>query len=84
MERAKYRLDHEWHVAINRHQDQRDAGKDWAEARFMHEAKSMRFNVEGNRAATLAVKPPPKVAGPCWPYSLGATFALLSPFDLTK
>ena len=26
-------------------------------------------NVEGNRTATLAAKPPPAVAGPCWPTS---------------
>lgn len=42
MERLKYPLSHEWHVAVNRHQDaQRAAGKDWADARFMYEAKSM-------------------------------------------
>ena len=27
------------------------------------------FNVGGNRTATLAAKPPPAVAGPCWPTS---------------
>lgn len=39
MERTKYPMAHEWHVAVNRHQDaQRAAGKDWGEARFMYEA----------------------------------------------
>lgn len=42
MERTKYPLSHEWHVAVNRHQDaQRAAGKDWSEARFMYEGKTM-------------------------------------------
>lgn len=42
MERLKYPMDHEWHVAINRHQDaQRAAGKEWEEARFMYDAKDM-------------------------------------------
>lgn len=41
MERTKYPLSHEWHVAINRHSDQqRKDGKPWDEMRFMYEAKS--------------------------------------------
>jgi len=39
MERLKYPLSHEWHVAINRHSDeQRQADKEWPH--FMYEAKS--------------------------------------------
>lgn len=39
MQRTKYPLSHEWHVAVNRHSDeQRKAGKEWGEARFMYEA----------------------------------------------
>lgn len=35
-------LSHEWHVAINRHMDERRAAnKDWDEARFMYEAKTL-------------------------------------------
>ncbi len=35
-----HRIDHEWHVAINRHSDStRDAGKPWESMRFMYEAK---------------------------------------------
>lgn len=42
MERMKYPLSHEWHAAINQHQDaQRTAGKYWSEASFMYEAKAM-------------------------------------------
>ena len=42
MERVKCPMNHEWHVAVNRHQEeQRKAGKDWSEARFMYEAKTM-------------------------------------------
>ena len=42
MERLKYPLSHEWHVAVNRHQDaQQAAGKAWEEAQFMYEAKTM-------------------------------------------
>lgn len=42
MERLQYPLSHEWHVAVNRHQDeQRKAGKEWGEARFMYDAKTM-------------------------------------------
>ena len=42
MERTKYPLDHEWHVAVNRHSDEwRKAGKKWGDMRFMYEAKSM-------------------------------------------
>ena len=42
MERTKYPLSHEWHVAVNRHQDERHkAGKDWGEARFMYDGKTM-------------------------------------------
>lgn len=40
MERLKYPLSHEWHVAINRHSDeQRQADKEWPS--FMYEAKSV-------------------------------------------
>ena len=38
-----------------------------------------KFNVEGNRTATFAAKPPPAVAGPCWPTSKGASFGKLGP-----
>lgn len=42
LERTGYPLSHEWHVAVNKHQDaQREAGKDWDEAKFMYEAKSL-------------------------------------------
>ena len=42
MERLKSPLSHEWHVAVNRHQDERrKEGKEWAEARFMYEAMHM-------------------------------------------
>lgn len=42
MERTKDPLDHEWHVAVNRHSDEwRKAGKKWGDMRFMYEAKSM-------------------------------------------
>lgn len=42
MERTKYPLSHEWHVAVNRHADEcHKAGKEWGETRFMYEAKSM-------------------------------------------
>lgn len=42
MERLKYPMDHEWHVAINRHQEaQSAAGKPWEDARFMYDAKDM-------------------------------------------
>lgn len=35
----KYPFGHEWHVAVNRHQDeQRKAGRPLSEARFMYEA----------------------------------------------
>lgn len=40
MDRLKYPLSHEWHVAINQHNDnQRRDGKEWN--RWMYEAKSM-------------------------------------------
>ncbi len=42
MERTKYPLNHEWHVAVNRHSDEwRKADKEWGEMRFMYEAKRM-------------------------------------------
>lgn len=42
MERLKYPLGHEWHVAVNRHADAwRKDGKEWDEMRFMYEAKAM-------------------------------------------
>lgn len=42
MERLIYPMDHEWHVAINRHSDERRIeGKPWDEMRFMYEAKGM-------------------------------------------
>ena len=42
MERLQYPLNHEWHVAVNRHSNEwRKAGKEWGEMRFMYEAKSM-------------------------------------------
>lgn len=42
MERTKYPLNHEWHVAVNRHSDeQRTAGKHWREMSFMYEANRM-------------------------------------------
>ncbi len=42
MERLQYPLSHEWHVAINRHSDEeRKAGKEWGESRFMYDAKSI-------------------------------------------
>ena len=42
MERLQHPLSHEWHVAVNRHQDERrKAGQDWSEARFMYDAKTM-------------------------------------------
>jgi hypothetical protein len=42
MERLKYPLSHEWHVAINRHSDEtRKAGKEWDAMRFMYEANAM-------------------------------------------
>lgn len=42
MERTQYPLNHEWHVAVNRHQDERrKEGKEWADARFMYEAMHM-------------------------------------------
>ena len=42
MDRLKYPLSHEWHVAVNRHQDaQRAAGKEWEEARFMYDGLKM-------------------------------------------
>jgi hypothetical protein len=42
MERLKYPLSHEWHVAVNRCSDEwRKAGKEWVEMRFMYEAKKM-------------------------------------------
>lgn len=41
-ERTKYPLNHEWHVAINRHADEwRKANKEWGDMRFMYEAKTM-------------------------------------------
>ncbi len=40
MDRLKYPLSHEWHVAVNRHGDDwRKSGKAWDEMRFMYEAK---------------------------------------------
>jgi hypothetical protein len=42
MERTKYPLNHEWHVAVNRHSDEwSKADKEWDEMRFMYEAKTM-------------------------------------------
>lgn len=42
MERLKYPLSDEWHVAVNRHSDEwRKADKQWAEMRFMYHAKGM-------------------------------------------
>ena len=42
MDRLKYPLSHEWHVAVNSHSDEwRKAGNDWGAMRFMYEAKSM-------------------------------------------
>ena len=42
MERNKYPLNHEWHVAVNRHSDEwRKEGKEWSAMRFMYEAKTM-------------------------------------------
>lgn len=42
MERTKYPLNHEWHVAVNRHgDDRRKEGKEWSAMRFMYEAKTM-------------------------------------------
>lgn len=42
MERTKYPLNHEWHVAVNRHGDDwRKAGNEWGAMRFMYEAKKM-------------------------------------------
>lgn len=42
MERLQYPLSHEWHAAVNQHQDeQRKAGKSWGDARFMYDAKTM-------------------------------------------
>jgi hypothetical protein len=42
MERLKYPLSHEWHAAVNRHQDtRRDAGQEWSEARFMYDGMKM-------------------------------------------
>lgn len=42
MEQTKYPLNHEWHVAVNRHSDEwRKADKEWGEMRFMYEAKRM-------------------------------------------
>lgn len=42
MDRLKYPLNHEWHVAVNRHQDaNRAAGKEWSEARFMYDGLKM-------------------------------------------
>ena len=42
MERTKYPLNHEWHVAVNRHsEDWRKAGNEWGAMRFMYEAKKM-------------------------------------------
>jgi hypothetical protein len=42
MDRLKYPLSHEWHVAVNRHQDARlDAGQEWSEARFMYDGLKM-------------------------------------------
>lgn len=42
MERIQYPLNHEWHVAVNRHADaHRKAGQEWSEVRFMYEAKTM-------------------------------------------
>ena len=42
MERTKYPLNHEWHVAVNRHDDEwRKAGNDWGAMCFMYEAMHM-------------------------------------------
>lgn len=42
MDRLKYPLSHEWHVAVNRHSDDwRTSGKAWGEMRFMYEAKKI-------------------------------------------
>ena len=42
MERLKYPLSHEWHVAVNRHSDERRAaGNEWLKTRFMYDAKTM-------------------------------------------
>lgn len=42
MERLQYPLSHEWHVAVNQHQDEQlKAGKSWGDARFMYDAKTM-------------------------------------------
>ncbi len=39
MERLKYPMSHEWHVAINRHHDGKIGKPDWK--RWMYEAKSL-------------------------------------------
>jgi hypothetical protein len=42
MERTKYPLNHEWHVAVNKYSDEwRKADKERSEMRFMYEAKRM-------------------------------------------
>ena len=42
MDRLRYPLSHEWHVAVNRHSDVwRKDGKEWSAMRFMYEAKTM-------------------------------------------
>ena len=42
MDRIPYPLNHEWHVAVNRHSDEwRKAGKEWSAMRFMYNAKAM-------------------------------------------
>lgn len=42
MDRLKYPLSHEWHVAVNRHQDtRRAAGQESSEARFMYDGLKM-------------------------------------------
>lgn len=40
--RLHYPLNHEWHVAINKHSDEwRKTGNEWETMRFMYEAKAM-------------------------------------------
>lgn len=42
MEWLQYPLNHEWHVAVNKHSDEwRKAGNGWGEVRFMYDAKKM-------------------------------------------
>jgi len=59
MKRLEYPLSQEWHVAINRHSDdQRAAGKDWEQMRFMYEAKKAgRNRVAAYSASDLRAAP---------------------------